>query len=203
MTEATPSDHAPAGPEERRALDADELQMADTARQPALGRLSDRDLSDLVGRLRSRRNRARDLADRQRREARGKAAPAGATPATGDAGTRGKHDYLNAALDRALAERAARGTGDAPEAEADDAPPAQGGAPTSQRDLALKAMAMKKAGAAGSNPMTADDGPPGPGDPDADDGKANLADTERRTAPSGALDHAGELPSRERSRTRY
>lgn len=49
----------PAGAEESRALDADELQMADMARHPALGQLSDRELSDLISRLRSRRNRAR------------------------------------------------------------------------------------------------------------------------------------------------
>lgn len=195
MTDATPSTHAPAGPEERRALDADELQMADMARQPALGRLSDRELSDLIGRLRARRNRARDIADSQGREARAKAAPAGATPATGNAGTLGKRDHLNAALDRALAERKARGADD----EADDGP----ATPTTQRDLAEKSMAMKQAGAADPDPITADDGPPHPADPAADPGKAGLADTERRTAPSGALDHAGDLPSRERSRTRH
>ncbi|NYS26014.1 hypothetical protein HUK65_13545 [Rhodobacteraceae bacterium 2376] len=100
---------APASAEERRALDAEELQLADMARHPALGQLSDRALSDLVSRLRTRRNRARDIADRQGREARAKAAPAGATAASGNAGTLNKHDYLNAALDRALAERTARG----------------------------------------------------------------------------------------------
>ncbi len=86
----------PASVEEKRALDADELQMADMARHPALGQLSDRELSDLISRLRSRRNRARDIADRQAREARAKSAPAGATPATGNAGTLSKHEYLSA-----------------------------------------------------------------------------------------------------------
>ena len=109
MEDTAQDRHAPASAEERRALDADELQLADMARRPALGQLSDRELSDLVSRLRTRRNRARDIADRQGREARAKAAPAGTSPASGNAGTLSKHDYLNLALDRALAERTARG----------------------------------------------------------------------------------------------
>ena len=109
MTEAKNEVRAAASTEERRALDADELQLADMARQPALGQFSDRELSDLVSRLRTRRNRARDIADRQGREARAKSDPAGATPASGNAGTLAKHDYLNAALERAMQERQARG----------------------------------------------------------------------------------------------
>ena len=62
---------------------------------------------------------------------------------------------------------------------------------------------MKRAGEAGPNAMAEDGGPLHPDDPNASDGKADLEETARRTAPSGALDHAGELPSRERSRTRY
>lgn len=53
-----------ATPEEQRALSRDELEMADQTRHPALGDLSDRDFSDLVSRLRERRNRARDLGGR-------------------------------------------------------------------------------------------------------------------------------------------
>ena len=187
----------PASVEEKRALDADELQMADMARHPALGLHSDRELSDLISRLRSRRKRARDIADRQAREARAKSAPAGATPATGNAGTLSKHDYLSAALERAMAERDARGgkAQEGAEGEDDNAP--------TQHDLALKAMAMKQAGEAGPNPMMEDGGALHPEDPDASEGKGPLSDQGRRKAPSGALDHAGELPSRERSRTRY
>lgn len=197
MTDATRTPQAAASAEERRALDAEELQLADMARQPALGQLSDRELSDLVSRLRTRRNRARDIADRQGREARAKSDPAGATPASGNAGTLSKHDYLNAALERAMEERAARGSTDG------DSAATQDNARTSQHDLALKAMALKQAGDAGPNEMTEDGGPLHPNDPDASDGKGNLGDTARRVAPSGAFDHAGELPSRERSRTRY
>lgn len=191
------NDHATARPEERRALGADELQMTDLARHPALGKLSDQEISDLVSRLRSRRNRARDISDRQGREARAKSDPAGATSASGNAGTLAKHDYLNAALERAMDERRVRGTSE------EDTPEAQDDAQPSQHDMALKAMALKEAGDQGPNAMMEDGGPVHPSDPDASAGKGNLADKSRRTAPSGALDHAGELPSRERSRTRY
>lgn len=100
-----------ASPEEQRALSSDEMQLANQARQPVLGQLSDRDLSDLVSRLRDRRNRARDIGGRQRREARGKAPPAGISPAQSNEGTLAKADYLDAALDRATAERARRQSG--------------------------------------------------------------------------------------------
>ncbi len=185
----------PASVEEKRALDADELQMADMARHPALGQLSDRELSDLISRLRSRRKRARDIADRQAREARAKSAPAGATPATGNAGTLSKHDYLSAALERAMAERAARGGAADDSAEGDDKP--------TQHELALKAMALKQAGEDGPNPMMEDGGALHPDDPDASEGTGPLADQKRRIAPSGAFEDVGDKPSRERSRTRY
>lgn len=193
MADTASAPHAAASAEERRALDTEELQLADMARHPALGQLSGRDLSDLVSRLRTRRNRARDIADRQGREARAKAAPAGATPASGNVGTLSKHDYLNSALERAIAERNVRGEG---AREEDDTPP-------SQHNLAVKAMELKSANAAAPSEMLEDGGPLHPEDPDASDGKAGMADTARRGAPSGAFDHAGELPSRERSRTRY
>lgn len=174
-----------ASPEERRALDADELSLADMTRPPTLESLSDAELSQTIQRLRERRNRARDLADRQAREARAKADPAGASPAKGDAGMRTKHDYLGDALDRAMAEQESRAAG------------------PSQADLAQKAMALKASGSDAPNAMTEDGSPLHPKDPDASQGKAGLAETARNIAPSGALDHAGDLPSRERSRTRY
>ncbi len=197
MTETDTDHHAAADEQERRALDADELELADRARNPVLSEMSDRELSELVSRLRSRRNRARDIADRQGREARSKSDPSGATPASGNAGMMTKHDYLNAALARAGEEHAARGVTDEDEAfkDADRQP--------SQRELAERAMAMKRTGEADRNEMIEDGDPLHPDHPDASEGKGNLADTARRTAPSGALDHAGELPSRERSRTRY
>lgn len=181
MTRHDPS----ASAEEKRALNSDEQVLADQARQPGLGALSDRDLSNLVARLRERRNRARDIGDRQGREARGKAGPAGTSPAAGNRGMRTKLDFLNEALDRAVSERDRRGA-------ADD---------EDQVDLARKAMALKEQGQQAS-PMLEDGGPLHPEDPDADPGKGAMADTARRTAPSGAFDHAGELPARERSRAR-
>ncbi|WP_295043994.1 hypothetical protein [uncultured Paracoccus sp.] len=176
---------APASADEQRALSRDEQDLADQARQPALGDLSDRDLSDLVSRLRDRRNRARDIGDRQGREARGKAEPAGAAPATGNRGMRSKLDFLNEALDRAVAERDRRGACDA-----DD-----------QVDLARKAMDLKQQAEQDSS-QAQDGGPLHPDDPDADQGMGEMSDTERRTAPSGAFDHAGDRPARERSNAR-
>lgn len=187
------SHHDAATPEEQRALSRDEQDLADQSRNPALSALSDRDLSDLVSRLRDRRNRARDLGDRQGREARGKAEPSGATAAGGNEGMRSKLDYLNDALDRAMAERDARGTNSDSDGDASQ--------PT-QVELAQKALAAKQA-AERPSPMLEDGAPLHPNDPDADQGKKALADTARRIAPSGALDHVGELPARERSRTRH
>lgn len=184
--------HEPATPDEQRALSRDEQELADQARNPALQGLSDRELGDLVSLLRERRNRARDIADRQRREARGKAEPAGVSAAGGNEGTMSKHDYLGEALDRAMAERDRRAGGAEAEAEGGE----------TQADLARKAQAMAEAGRS-QNPMMEDGAPLHPADPDASSGKAGMAATERNTAPSGALDHAGEGPSRERSRTRY
>lgn len=94
-----------ATPDEQRALTREELGFADQSRAPAVTGLSDKELSDVIGLLRLRRNRARDIAARQGSEARGKTGPKGITPAGGNEGTRSKADYLNAALDRATAER--------------------------------------------------------------------------------------------------
>ncbi|NHB76514.1 hypothetical protein [Rhodobacter calidifons] len=182
--------------DERRALDADELGLADMTRFPVLSALADAELASVIDRLRDRRNRARDLADRQAREARSKVEPKGATAAAGDAGMRAKHDFLGAALDRALAERERRAAAEGAGSHRDDKA-------ESQADLARKALAMKQAGEAGPSAMAETGATLHPRDPEASAGKAGLADTARKIAPSGALDHAGELPSRERSRTRY
>jgi hypothetical protein len=94
--------------EERRWLSADELALVEKTRHPALGLLADRDLTELRKLVRDRRDRARDIAARQRRELRGKAPPKGAQPATSDAGTREKRDVLAAALKRINTEEARR-----------------------------------------------------------------------------------------------
>jgi|GEM_PF-2783679 len=88
--------------DELRALDKEELSLFEQS-MGDLTRLGGSQLADLVRRLRDRRDRARDLADRQRREARGKAEPAGLHPAGGDEGMRLKKQVLTAALDRATA----------------------------------------------------------------------------------------------------
>lgn len=85
---------------ERRLLGADELTLVDKTHHPALGLLPDPDLAELRKLLRERRDRAQDIAARQRRELRGKAAPKGARAATDDSGTREKRDILAAALQR-------------------------------------------------------------------------------------------------------
>ena len=91
--------------QERRLLSADELTLVEKSHHPALGLLSDGDLKELRKLVRERRDRAQDIAARQRRELRGKAAP---TPATGDSGTREKHGLLAAALQRLNKEAARR-----------------------------------------------------------------------------------------------
>lgn len=90
--------------DEERALDRSELALSDAARYPALGEMRDADLSDLVSRLRQRRDRARQIARRQRREMTGRDQPRGATPARDDSGSQDKKRYLAAALRRAEAE---------------------------------------------------------------------------------------------------
>lgn len=174
-----------------RLLDQEEAKLVETARRGDLDQLGQSELTDTLQRLRDRRDRARDLANRQRREARGKADPSGVTPASQNAGNEDKARVLGLALDLVTQERQRRaGQGDA----AADAP--------SQKELADRAMELRQAGADASA-MLEDGSPLHPQDPEADPGKGALADTARNIAPSGALDHGGELPSRERSRTRY
>lgn len=175
-----------------RLLDQDEAKLVEIARRDDLHEIGQSDLIDTLQRLRDRRDRARDLANRQRRESRGKADPSGVAPASDNAGTEGKARVLGAALDLVTQERQRR---------ADKGGDASGAAP-SQSDLAERAMKLKTQGADPSA-MLEDGRPLHPQDPDADPGKGALADKARNIAPSGALDHGGELPSRERSRTRY
>ena len=65
-------------------------------------------LRSLIKLLRERRDRASDIARRQRREMRGKAQPTGSRPATDDSGTRIKRQILAGALKRANKERQRR-----------------------------------------------------------------------------------------------
>ena len=91
-----------------RLLDEGERELVAASRYPNLGDMSDEDLARLKSNLRSPRDRARDIAKRQRREMRGKSAPAGARPAADDAGTREKLSLLSSAVQRANKEAARR-----------------------------------------------------------------------------------------------
>jgi hypothetical protein len=68
--------------------------------QPILGTLSDKDLAQLCKLVRDRRDRAQQIAARQRREMRGKSDPKGSRAASGNTGTRVKGDVLAAAVER-------------------------------------------------------------------------------------------------------
>ena len=61
--------------QELRALSADERELVDMSGARAVKSLTDAQLSSLVKRLRTKRDRARTMAERQRRELRGKATP--------------------------------------------------------------------------------------------------------------------------------
>lgn len=237
--------------EDLRALSRDEKDLVEQTGKK-IGKLAEKDLDDLIGLLRRARNRARDIGNRQAREARGKARPAGATPATGNAGTKAKTEVLAEALARAQAEQKRRRK-EAARAEKQAAKDAAKAAKKAEKDVA---KAKKKAGAEASAKKTAAKKasakkaakekpekekpakekpakekpaketakakkpqsqkqlaqkamelkesapePDYPTDQTAGKGFQKLA-PHKDQAPSGALDHAGELPSRERSRHR-
>jgi len=93
---------------ELRLLDETEKELVEASRHPQLAERADEDLASLRKTLRERRDRARDIASRQRREMRGKAAPSGAKPAADNAGSREKFAALSAALQRVNGEIARR-----------------------------------------------------------------------------------------------
>ena len=192
-------------PDDLRLLDQEEAKLVEAARRDDLDQMGQSELNDTLQRLRDRRDRSREVANRQRREARGKADPSGVTPATQSAGTEGKARVLGLALDLVTQERQRRTGVDTAQGDTgriDAASDTVTGSGPTQRDLSDHAMALKQAGTE-TNAMQEDGSALHPQDPDADPGKGALADKGRKMAPSGALDHAGELPSRERSRTRY
>ena len=86
--------------EEERFLSKDEQEFVAKSHHPEIQKMSDSDLSDLVARLRERRDRARDIAQQQRREMRGKSAPAGAKRSADNTGTREKAAAIAAAVKR-------------------------------------------------------------------------------------------------------
>ncbi len=115
---------------ERRVLNADEIALVEASHHPGLGALSDKDLAELRKHVRERRDRARDIAARQRREMRGKAAPHGVRPVAEDAGSREKRDVLAAAMQRLNAETTRR---------------AEKAARDSMKDSLTRALEMRRA----------------------------------------------------------
>jgi hypothetical protein len=156
-----------------RVLDKDEWDLVARTRSHAIGTVPDDDLRDLAKNLRDRRDKARDVARRQRREFRGKAAPQGAAAASDNTGTKTKADALTVALKRVGAEQTRR-------TEKQRQP--------SQRSLARKALAMKMRKQALARPLSRT----------GDEGMKPIVN--RKTAKSGALDHAGQRSAMHRSK---
>jgi hypothetical protein len=101
--------------QEERALSANEKELVGMSGVRASRSLTDAELSRLVKRLRTKRDRAKAVAERQRRELRGKARPRGATPAKNDDGSQLKLMILSAALIRLDNETGRRATAEAKE----------------------------------------------------------------------------------------
>jgi hypothetical protein len=93
--------------DERRLMSDEEFTLVEQTRYPVLGKLDDAALKDLTQRLRERRDRARDIAHRQRRDVRGKGRQ-GTTFEKQDAGNRRKARILGEALTRINSERTRR-----------------------------------------------------------------------------------------------
>ena len=94
--------------EEDRFLDTEEREIVAQTHHPMLAELSDTEFAALTKRLRDRRDRAQGIARQQRREMRGKAAPAGARAASDNTGSQEKSGILSAALKRINKEKARR-----------------------------------------------------------------------------------------------
>lgn len=90
--------------DEARALDEGERELVARSYHPAVQELDDAELAELVRLVRERRDRAQRLASQRTREIRGKGAPRGATPSTGDAGSKTKVAVLATAMRRLNAE---------------------------------------------------------------------------------------------------
>ena len=86
--------------DEVRALSDDELELVVKTHIPIVLDLSDAELGDLLKQVRVKRKRARDIANRQRREMRGKAERPGAAPSRDDTGSKHKAAVLAGALKR-------------------------------------------------------------------------------------------------------
>lgn len=161
---------------EQRLLTRDEGEFVARTHHPALRTVPETELTDLIRHLRERRDRARDIAKRQRREMRGKATGAGG--ATDDTGSRAKRDVLAAALQRANKELTRR--------RADSAK-------GELRSSARRALAMRRAAEAQSSVDN-----PAAGDRTENEGMRPIPN--QGIAPSGALDAEGHRPVVHRTR---
>jgi hypothetical protein len=90
--------------QEERALSADERTIVAKSRPPAVQALSDAELAKLVRLTRERRDRAKTMVQRKRREMRGKARARGAAPSRADEGSALKLSVLAMAARRLTAE---------------------------------------------------------------------------------------------------
>lgn len=94
--------------DEARYLDKDERDLVAKSHQPELADVPDDELSKLTRLIRERRDRARDIAARQRREMRGKGRPQGQEASRDDAGSKIKLAVLAKAMKRLNSEAARR-----------------------------------------------------------------------------------------------
>lgn len=158
-----------------RLLSKDEHELFLQSKQPGLGEIEAAELSNLVTRLRDARDKAQTIAQRQRREMRGKAAPSGARAASDNSGSVEKSSLLAAAVQRVNKEAARRRS--------------QEGKTDLVRS-ARRALRKKQA--------KPDQTAPRPASRTADDGMQLIPNEKRPT--SGALDKEGQRPVLERSR---
>lgn len=158
-----------------RLLSKDELELVTQAKQPELGQLSSADLSGLAKRLRDARDKAQTIAQRQRREMRGKAAPSGARAASDNSGSMEKSSLLAAAMQKVNKETARRRAEDGKSKLVSNA---------------RKALRAKKAA-----PNPSDDRPTSQ---TAGEGMQPIKNKKMPT--SGALNEEGFKPALERSR---
>lgn len=93
---------------EARLLTSDELEFVEKTRHPALTTLADADLDAVIAQLRQRRDRARTIANNQRRALRGKGGRGEVTFEKADSGNRQEMSALTDALTRARREKTRR-----------------------------------------------------------------------------------------------
>jgi hypothetical protein len=104
---------------EKRALTAKEFEVVEQTHYPAICELSREALTDSLKLLREYRRKARDRAQQQRREMRGKAEPRGMAAASDNAGTERKGEILSGALKRVNRELARIGKAEKPDGQGD------------------------------------------------------------------------------------